>query len=359
MSVFICVTCAAQYEGQETPSCCRICDDDRQYVGENGSGIQEWTTAGAVEDSGHRNSITQVREGLHVIGLEPPLGIGQVAHLITRPDGNILWDCLYLSQASVPDIQALGGVSSVVISHPHFYTAAASWAQTFGCKVCCWRGAQRCGVHLGTDLTDADREGSHTRHQTVRLPNLRGGHVPSRRSTLSLSRHACSTGVRACRRCGVGDAALPQPAAMDGGQDGSGSRAHCVPSGWPLPGVKRPPVGRAGACARGGAVHRYRSDSMSPAPGSSMRGPMQTRLGWGPGDPSLRLGLRSNHVSTGPQLPPCAQLEFTCPPLPPPGRRHHHAHSPGGHLHVLIPQHAAAAGRGGPTHAGHCRGPPL
>ncbi|KFM22440.1 Uncharacterized protein YmaE [Auxenochlorella protothecoides] len=135
MSVFICVTCAAQYEGQETPSCCRICDDDRQYVGENGSGIQEWTTAGAVEDSGHRNSITQVREGLHVIGLEPPLGIGQVAHLITRPDGNILWDCLYLSQASVPDIQALGGVSSVVISHPHFYTAAASWAQTFGCKV--------------------------------------------------------------------------------------------------------------------------------------------------------------------------------------------------------------------------------
>lgn len=136
MTVYVCETCAAHYEaGAGPPEACLICRDDRQYVGTGGDGMQRWITQEELFRSGHRNVITPVKHGVFTIGMHPQLGIGQVAHLLQRPSGNVLWDCVCLAPASVPDIRRLGGVHKVVISHPHFYTACCFWAETFGCAV--------------------------------------------------------------------------------------------------------------------------------------------------------------------------------------------------------------------------------
>lgn len=58
------------------------------------------------------------------------------AYLIQAPGGNVLWDCLGVCHPGiVADIQAAGGISAIVISHPHFYCACVDWAEAFECKV--------------------------------------------------------------------------------------------------------------------------------------------------------------------------------------------------------------------------------
>ena len=47
--------------------------------------------------------------------------------------GNILWDCLpLLDQAVVECLKALGGVSAIAISHPHYYSSMVEWSRAFG-----------------------------------------------------------------------------------------------------------------------------------------------------------------------------------------------------------------------------------
>lgn len=66
----------------------------------------------------------------------PKLGIGQRALLCRTPRGNILWDCLtYLDDATVSQLNALGGVQAIVISHPHYFATNLHWAAAFGCPV--------------------------------------------------------------------------------------------------------------------------------------------------------------------------------------------------------------------------------
>src|SRR5262249_18345748 len=46
---------------------------------------------------------------------------------------NILWDCLpLLDPAVVECLQALGGVSAIAISHPHYYASMVEWSRAFG-----------------------------------------------------------------------------------------------------------------------------------------------------------------------------------------------------------------------------------
>lgn len=66
----------------------------------------------------------------------PKVGIGQRCALIKTTSGNILWDCVtFLDDATVEKISALGGISAIVISHPHYYSTHLHWARTFNCKV--------------------------------------------------------------------------------------------------------------------------------------------------------------------------------------------------------------------------------
>ncbi|RMZ80030.1 hypothetical protein DV738_g2997, partial [Chaetothyriales sp. CBS 135597] len=110
-SLPICTTCGTQYESSTgrslpptqpppPPANCRVCDDPRQWVPEAG---QSWTSAGELRAR------------------------------------NVLWDLVaYLDEETVEQIESLGGLEFIVISHPHFYTKLiasgrtwADWSSTF------------------------------------------------------------------------------------------------------------------------------------------------------------------------------------------------------------------------------------
>jgi glyoxylase-like metal-dependent hydrolase (beta-lactamase superfamily II) len=130
MEAFICVTCGAQFAATpEAPARCPICDDERQYVGQAG---QRWTTQSELRRD-HRNDIHAIEPGLTGIATEPKFAIGQQAHLIETPAGNLLWNCIDLiDDATVAAIERRGGLAAIAVSHPHFFTAVADWSRAFG-----------------------------------------------------------------------------------------------------------------------------------------------------------------------------------------------------------------------------------
>ena len=130
MPNFICTTCGTQFaESDDPPTACTICQDDRQYVKATG---QQWTTFERLRLS-HRNSIKYKEPGLIGIGVEPQFAIGQRALFVRTPMANILWDCIpLLDQAVVEAITALGGISAIAISHPHYYSTMVEWSRAFG-----------------------------------------------------------------------------------------------------------------------------------------------------------------------------------------------------------------------------------
>lgn len=92
MSNFICTTCGTQFaESSQPPEECKICTDERQYVGWSG---QQWTTLDGLGQS-HRNVVRLEELGLYGIGMEPSFAIG----------------------------------------HPHYYTSMISWSQAFDCPI--------------------------------------------------------------------------------------------------------------------------------------------------------------------------------------------------------------------------------
>ncbi|GAB7351554.1 hypothetical protein MBLNU459_g2183t2 [Dothideomycetes sp. NU459] len=153
--LLLCVTCGTQYDvaADEPLDACRICDgeaervanqrryweaddgqDPRQFVPETG---QAWTSLAAEKDK-HENKWVQdaVEKRMWSITAEPKLGIGQRAILLETPSGNILWDCIaFLSDPLIDFINSKGGLSAIVISHPHFYTTHLTWAAAFNCPV--------------------------------------------------------------------------------------------------------------------------------------------------------------------------------------------------------------------------------
>lgn len=129
MPNYICLTCGVQYaETPAPPEHCIICEDERQFVGWEG---QQWTTLVELR-TGHSNRFTEMEPNLIRIGTEPLFGIGQHAHLVQAPSGNVLWDCITLiDDATVEKILKLGGVSAMAISHPHYYSTIVEWSQAF------------------------------------------------------------------------------------------------------------------------------------------------------------------------------------------------------------------------------------
>ncbi|HKT38494.1 MAG TPA: MBL fold metallo-hydrolase [Ktedonobacterales bacterium] len=127
---YLCVTCGAQYPSSDTPPArCLICDDDRQYINPDG---QQWTTLAALQGS-HTNSFSEIAPGITTISTEPKVGIGEHAHLLQTPHGNVLWDCIaYLDDATLREIQARGGIRAIAISHPHFYSTMIEWSRALG-----------------------------------------------------------------------------------------------------------------------------------------------------------------------------------------------------------------------------------
>jgi glyoxylase-like metal-dependent hydrolase (beta-lactamase superfamily II) len=131
---FICTTCGTQYAATDAPpASCPICEEDRQYVNPNG---QAWTTLADLRESGRRNVFSEFGPGLTAIQTDPSFGIGQRAHLIQTPAGNVLWDCIaYLDDATIAQINDLGGLAAIAISHPHFHTTIVDWSRAFDAPV--------------------------------------------------------------------------------------------------------------------------------------------------------------------------------------------------------------------------------
>jgi hypothetical protein len=130
MPNFICTTCGTQYTESSDPlPGCAICLDERQYVKVSG---QHWTTLEKLRLS-NRNSIKFKEQGLIGIGIDPHFAIGQRALFLRTPTFNLLWDCLPLLDAAVVEmVQALGGISAIAISHPHYYSSMVEWSRAFG-----------------------------------------------------------------------------------------------------------------------------------------------------------------------------------------------------------------------------------
>jgi glyoxylase-like metal-dependent hydrolase (beta-lactamase superfamily II) len=129
MPAFICTTCGSQYPNTEAPPAgCLICQDDRQYINPAG---QAWTTLEAMRKT-HFNAFRRLEPRLMGVGTFPAFAIGQRALLLRKPDGNILWDCIsFLDEATVTLVTALGGISAIVTSHPHFIASAVEWSHAF------------------------------------------------------------------------------------------------------------------------------------------------------------------------------------------------------------------------------------
>jgi hypothetical protein len=127
---WICIACGSQFsETPHPPANCPICEDEREFIHPSG---QTWTT---LEDlrSSHRNTIKPEEPNLFSINTEPKFGIGQRAYLIRTDRGNVLWDCVaLLDEQTIAQVAALGGISEIAISHPHYYTSMVEWSRAFG-----------------------------------------------------------------------------------------------------------------------------------------------------------------------------------------------------------------------------------
>jgi hypothetical protein len=130
MPNFMCTTCGTQYaETDQAAGMCTICEDDRQYVKATG---QQWTTLEQLRLT-NRNSLKAKEPGLIGIGIDPPFAIGQRALFLRTPQASILWDCIpLLDEAVVEAIKAMGGISAIAISHPHYYSSMVEWSRAFG-----------------------------------------------------------------------------------------------------------------------------------------------------------------------------------------------------------------------------------
>jgi hypothetical protein len=112
---------------------CPICLDERQYVGWEG---QQWTTLAELRAGGHRGRVEEEGPGVLGVGATPSVGIGQRALLIRTPSGNVLWDCMgYLDDDLAAEIEKLGGISAIAVSHPHFYGVMTEWGRVFDAPV--------------------------------------------------------------------------------------------------------------------------------------------------------------------------------------------------------------------------------
>src|SRR6201985_1221228 len=130
MTAFICTACGTQYPPSEAPpDACPVCVDERQFVPASG---QSWTTLEGLRKT-HSNKFRELAPGLMTIKTTPAFGINQRAILARTPAGNVLWDCIALiDDATIDLIKGLGGVTSIAISHPHYYTTMVEWSRALG-----------------------------------------------------------------------------------------------------------------------------------------------------------------------------------------------------------------------------------
>lgn len=130
--ITLCHACGTSYDGAGEPAHCKICADERQYIPATG---QKWVGFDTVKAT-HTNKWQQLEPELLSIKTVPAFAINQRALLLRTPQGNILWDCIAnLDPATRSLVSALGGIHTIAISHPHYYTTMQDWAEAFDAPV--------------------------------------------------------------------------------------------------------------------------------------------------------------------------------------------------------------------------------
>jgi glyoxylase-like metal-dependent hydrolase (beta-lactamase superfamily II) len=84
----------------------------------------------------HRNVVEGIAPALTAIRTDPSFAIGQQAHLIQTPAGNVLWDCIsFIDDATVAEVRRRGGIAVISISHPHMYSSMIEWSRAFDAPI--------------------------------------------------------------------------------------------------------------------------------------------------------------------------------------------------------------------------------
>ena len=126
--VLICATCGVEHAAA-VPTCA-ICADERQWVPAEG---QRWTTLEELAAGGHRTHLRELEPDLFALTVDPAVGIGQQAHLVRTPHGNLLWDPPgFLDDDGVHRILELGEVAAIASSHPHMFGVQVEWSRALG-----------------------------------------------------------------------------------------------------------------------------------------------------------------------------------------------------------------------------------
>ncbi|KON89895.1 hypothetical protein AF332_25790 [Sporosarcina globispora] len=135
MEKYICKMCGTQFPLSNLyPESCPICMEERQYLGPRG---QEWTTLNELKESqAFKNEIQKDESNLYSMKTVPEFAIGQTAYLVQTNGFNLMWDCItYLDEHTIETIKELGGIDAIALSHPHYYSAQAEWAETFNVPI--------------------------------------------------------------------------------------------------------------------------------------------------------------------------------------------------------------------------------
>src|SRR5207237_6895329 len=69
-------------------------------------------------------------------GTKAQFAIGQRALLVESTSGKLLWDCIaLLDDRTIAEVNARGGIRSIAISHPHYYTTMVESAERFDAQI--------------------------------------------------------------------------------------------------------------------------------------------------------------------------------------------------------------------------------
>ena len=114
-SVVQCATCGVEHV--EPIGTCAICADERQWVPAAG---QAWTSLRELREAGHRVVFEELENGLLGLTVEPIVGIGQQSHLVSTPQGSVLWDVPpFLDRPAVDRVRSTARCSRSSRATPH------------------------------------------------------------------------------------------------------------------------------------------------------------------------------------------------------------------------------------------------